>query len=213
MKNWIKITTALIITTTSIFSNPTFATGTETVTGNSAPTAIANNPNITISNTNNLPNGNKVTVGTMVEEGYNQVFIAMYNDNNQVIWQKTGNGGGHYGNKAANVTSDDQGNIYITGNHSGNLDLGKQVNSQGVSNMFVAKYNSQGDLLWITQAEGADYANQVTGETISMENGNIVVTGMANGTVKFGTTQLTGAGQQYKATYDLEGNLIEAKIN
>jgi hypothetical protein len=202
MKNLALISTALLLNVFAVNA------GTEKTTN----TTIAN-PNVTIENTNTASNGNVISVGSIVNEGYKETFIAVLSPNNDILWEETGNGGGHYGNKAVNATTDAEGNVYVTGNHSGTLISDHStVTSNGVANMFVAKYNNQGELVWMTQAQGQERSNQVRGENVNVVNGQVVVTGPINGTALFGNTPVTGTGT-YTATYDLNGNLLNASVN
>jgi len=115
------------------------------------------------------------------------------------------------------ITLDNSGNILLTGYFSGTANFGgTNLTSAGGSDVFVAKYNSIGDLLWATRAGG------LTGEvgySIATDNlGNIFTTGRFLGTADFPgvngeTTNLTSSGAEdiYVAKYDQSGNVLWAR--
>jgi hypothetical protein len=63
---------------------------------------------------------------------------------------------GGNGSDAGNAVKTDQaGNQYIAGSFSSNAHFGSQtLSSQGRTDMFLAKYGSGGNLLWVVQAGG-----------------------------------------------------------
>ncbi len=104
-----------------------------------------NNSNHSVSNDNNATQ--------------DKSFIAKYNSSGAYQWAgiiADGNGNGE--SKANGIDVDDSGNVYVTGyfstgnNNSSDFDpSGSSANltSNGVDDMFVAKYNSSGAYLWV----------------------------------------------------------------
>lgn len=90
------------------------------------------------------------------------------------------------------VTTDSSGNVYIAGDlrGSGQFD-GINYTSAGIADIFVVKYDTAGNIQYLTQAgnQGGDYAYG-----IAAANNNIYITGLFNGIVPFGDTVLTSAG-------------------
>lgn len=90
------------------------------------------------------------------------------------------------------VTTDSSGNVYIAGDlrGSGQFD-GINYTSAGIADIFVVKYDTAGNIQYLTQAgnQGGDYAYG-----IAAANNNIYITGSFNGIVPFGDTVLTSAG-------------------
>ena len=67
-----------------------------------------------------------------------------------LLWKShlSGTGSG----KPYKSTIDRQGNIYITGTFTGNIHQGSfSLNSLGGNDVFIAKYNNTGNLVWIKQ--------------------------------------------------------------
>lgn len=124
-------------------------------------------------------------------------------------WAK---GEGDIGNDAANaVATDNSGNTYITGNIAGKADFsGTVYQGNGIYDMYVAKYNAAGDLLWVKLAGGR---GNDQGNSIKWANGFLYVCGSFEDTAWFGTTALISKGSTdaFLAKYDNGGNLIWVK--
>jgi len=130
--------------------------------------------------------------------------LTKYDQNGNVIWVKTGGGPGD--DKVKAVALDDDGNIYVTGYFDSTAVFGTTpVQGNDGSDIFVAKYNSSGNLLWIKQASssGTDY-----GMGIAVTPGGCFITGKFSTTVTFETIPLTtfGGEDAFIAAYDLSGN-------
>jgi hypothetical protein len=114
-------------------------------------------------------------------------YIAKYESNGNFKWV----------NRAANfleaVAIDKVGNAYVTGNIN-SLDIftgGKdtiKVTSKGNFDVGIAKYSSEGELLWVRTAGSveADYGNCISVD----EEGNCYVTGSYGAEAEFGETVL-----------------------
>ncbi len=62
--------------------------------------------------------------------------------------------GRDYGNY---ITTDDSGNVYLSGQFEYDCDFGpKTVSTSGQHDIFVAKYNAAGTLMWVKKAGGTD---------------------------------------------------------
>lgn len=112
-------------------------------------------------------------------------------------------------------TTDQNGNIYTVGNFSSTINIpGNTITNVGNLDMFLAKYNNAGTLLWLKSA-GSGFVDE--GQSVSVDTvGNIYVTGHFSGTsMQIGNTTLTNAGNSngdmYIAKYDANGNNVWAK--
>ena len=105
------------------------------------------------------------------------------------------------------ITIDSSGNCYVTGFFSGTATFGTtQITSSGERDIFIAKYDTDGNFQWVRKAGGTDFE---TGTDISIDaSGNCYVTGHFQGTATFGTTQITSSGNEdiFIAKYDTDGN-------
>ncbi len=117
----------------------------------------------------------------------------------------------------AMICADANSNVYVTGHFLGNLSFNTDTlpNSTGaIQDVFIARYNAQGQPIWAKSARGYADANGISAD----ENGNVFVVGtFYNDSITFGNQVLLNpnAGVQnsniFLAKYDTTGNLIWAK--
>lgn len=110
------------------------------------------------------------------------------------------------------VAADASGNSYLVGTFSSFLNTGQmQLLSRGSADVFVAKYDPLGNLLWAQQigSTGTDYGYGIAVDAA----GNSYVTGYILGSALFGSVEITGHGSYdiFIAKYDSVGNLKWAK--
>ena len=121
-------------------------------------------------------------------------FIAKYDANGNALWAKSAQGVNQNNNGALSVAVDATGNSYVTGYfNSPDIIFGLTTltndTADGTSDIFLAKYDSVGSLLWAKSAgdESDDLANSVTVDA----SGNIYLAGgFYSPTITFGTTTL-----------------------
>lgn len=119
--------------------------------------------------------------------------------------------GGPGSDAAKSITVDEQGNTYITGNIAGFADFsGTTYQGRGIYDIFIAKYNSQGGLLWVKLAGGD---NNESGNAIQYKNGFLYLTGYFNDTTWFGGNRMIsrGSSDAFIAKYDKDGSFIWVK--
>ena len=133
-------------------------------------------------------------------------FIAKYNSDGDVIWVK--HGGGKGSDYAKSIAFVDEDNLYVTGYFDSSATFsGIDITGNDFSDIFIAKYNSNGDLQWIREAASphVDY-----GSGITANSSGCFVTGKFMGTITFGTIDLTsinGSEDIFIAKYDPSGNI------
>ncbi|NBB20587.1 hypothetical protein GVN20_14570 [Runella sp. CRIBMP] len=159
------------------------------VTGNYSGTSVFGNISIT-------------SVGNT-----NDVFIAKYNRNGQVQWVKSAGGmGTEWGQE---IAVDASGNVYITGHYTDTIAFENiTFTSAGNSDLFIAKYNTNGIIQWVRSAGGP---NNDWGNSIALDAaGNAYITGHFQGTATFGTTTVTSTPLPFDdiliAKYTTDGN-------
>src|SRR5215210_2066933 len=82
--------------------------------------------------------------------------------------------------------------------------------TRGIIDMFLAKYDPSGNVLWVNQGGGSSYDE---GASVAVDSsGNTYVTGSFFGTASFGTTNLTSSYDSdiFVVKYDNFGNLAWA---
>src|SRR6185436_5011177 len=150
--------------------------------------------------------------GTIITSaGLDDIFIAKTNNNGNLQWLKRA--GGLNIDKALSIDADNSGNILVTGFFYTTADFdGQTITSAGQQDIFIAKYNSSGTLIWVRRAggTGSDAGNGITFDN----SGNVIVTGEFSGSCSFGSTTLISQGGSidvFTAKYDNNGNFLWAK--
>lgn len=155
-----------------------------------------------------------MTVGstTFTNSGFADIFIVKYDSNGNVVWAKSA--GGTSIDEASSVSVDPTGNIFITGIfESPSILFGAtSLTNAGMLNVFVAKYDTNGNVLWAKSASGTGLfiAHSLSADVA----GNVFVAGsFSNAPITFGTTTLNNAGASdvFVAKYDANGNVLWAK--
>ncbi|MEP0393823.1 MAG: SBBP repeat-containing protein, partial [Nitratireductor sp.] len=153
----------------------------------------------------------------LTSAGVKDVFIAKYNSDGTLDWAK--NVGGTSDDVSYSISVDSSGNSYVTGTFQGTADFDPgagttNLTSAGNDDAFIAKYDSDGALVWAKNVGGTsdDY-----GQSIEVDSsGNSYVTGYFQGTADFdpgaGTANLTSAGSSdvFLLKLDSDGNLVSA---
>ncbi|GAB3171668.1 SBBP repeat-containing protein [Telluribacter humicola] len=147
---------------------------------------------------------------TLTSNGASDIFIVKYNNKGEVLWAHRAGGpldDGGYG-----IAMDEQGNIYVTGYITGTATFGPQsLTSAGSSDIFISKYNSNGEVQWVRSAGGS---GSEQGLDIAVDkSGNPYVTGSFIGTATFGSTSLTsrGSSDAFIARYNSNGDVLWAQ--
>ena len=134
-------------------------------------------------------------------------FIVKYDGGGNVVWAK--NIAGHLvaNDREQSMCADLSGNIYITGSVYGTAIFGNDTLT-GTFTVFVAKYDSNGNLLWVKGAHGSGIGNAIAADA----NGNIYLTGYFGTSIVFGNDTLAGqpfsAATIFIAKYDSNGNAL-----
>lgn len=125
---------------------------------------------------------------SITSAGNSDVFIAKYNRTGQLQWVKSAGGSSYDYGQA--IAVDAGGNVYITGLYYNTTTFeNTSFTSAGNSDLFIAKYNSEGILQWVRSEGGT---NNDFGQSIAVDaTGNVYITGYFQGTSTFGTTTVT----------------------
>ncbi|TDI81908.1 MAG: hypothetical protein E2O79_07165, partial [Caldithrix sp.] len=157
---------------------------------------------------------------TLTSAGLGDIFVARYNAEGLLLWVKPA--GGSEGERGSGIAVDASGNSYVTGEFEGSATFGASgvnettLNSTGATDIFVAKYNAAGLLLWVKSA-GGSAGDEGSGIVVDA-SGSSYVTGEFEGSATFGageanettlnTARPTGL---FLANYDPDGLLLWAK--
>ena len=168
--------------------------------------------------TGSFDNSSTITFGTttLTSNGYANIFVVKYDASGNVVWAKSAGGGDD--DKGQSISVDANGNSYITGfftsptiTFGSDTLINKDVTGS-TFDVFIAKYDASGNVLWAKSAGGN---NIDIGQSIAVDaSGNSYITGyFQSSTITFGTITLTNNGSQniFIAKYDALGNVVWAK--
>jgi hypothetical protein len=128
------------------------------------------------------------------------------------LWAK--GAGGANTDRAFSLAVDGSANLYLAGEFkSSTITFGSAtlINS-GDFDIFLAKYNSNGDVVWAKSAEGNNY--DIPNGVAADAYGNVYLTGRyKSATLTFGSEILTNSGNDdlFLVKYDPDGNVLWAK--
>ncbi len=149
---------------------------------------------------------------TLSATGVSDVFVTKTNKNGIFQWAVKGGDAGS--DRGLAIKTDSKGNSYVTGYYYSTATFGvKTVTSAGLQDVFIAKYDRNGNVKWLVSCGGTE---SDIGNAITIDNtGDVIVTGQFQGTAKFGTFTLTSSANNVNVfTTKLDsatGNFLWAK--
>lgn len=126
------------------------------------------------------------------------------------IWAQRAGGSGN--DVGRDITVDSAGHCYVTGWFQGQAAFGPQtLTSDGGFDLFLAKFDSAGKLLWLRQGGGVE--NSFGTSVACDKTGNAYIAGQFSGKLRLGDTELTASGVQniFLAKFDAAGTFQWAK--
>jgi hypothetical protein len=136
-------------------------------------------------------------------------YVAKADSNGNVKWVKTITGNGNA--QVTYLVLDASDNIYVTGwyDQSATFAPGVTLNSVGGKDIFLAKYDKNGNFLWVKSAGGIedDLPNTIA---LDEDSGSLFISGDFYNTATFApgkTVTSAGKNDVFVAWYDLTGNL------
>ncbi len=141
--------------------------------------------------------------------GYEDILVAKYDADGNLAWARKAGGSGYdYGHSLV-VTSG--GVAYVTGTFEKEADFGGvKLASRGQSDLFLAKFSTDGEVVWATQAGGT--SQDGTGILAIDPEGGVLLSGSFRGTATVGTNVVTALASAFDqdvflARYDGFGNV------
>jgi len=162
--------------------------------------------------------GSPVTFGTTTlnnvnSNGSNDIFIVKYDSIGNVIWAKSAGGLGD--DVPSSLKTDAFGNIVLAGSFEGTVVFGSTILfSTGLSDIFIAKYDSLGNVIWAKSA-GSTNIDQVSSIYIDFLGDISAVGWYKGGVIVFGNDTLenntSSSNNMFVTKYDSNGNALWAK--
>ncbi|MEZ4938374.1 MAG: gliding motility-associated C-terminal domain-containing protein [Crocinitomicaceae bacterium] len=131
--------------------------------------------------------GGSITINT---NGFSDIYVSKSDPSGNFLWVKVF--GGSQADRGYDIELDDAGNIYITGYFQGTAQFDSFVlTSNGSQDVFVAKLNNQGDVIWVKNEGGPEGD---TGYGITVDgSGNVIATGQFKGNATIGANTFNSA--------------------
>ncbi len=146
---------------------------------------------------------------SIVSAGGTDAYVARLDPDGNILWVKRM--GGTDAEWGRGIAVDASGNAYFTGNFSLTANFGSfSLNAQGSSDIFVAKIDASGNILWAKSFGGN---NQDIGWAIDTDDqGFVYVTGSFYDTAYFGNHRLISKSNDiFVLKLDASGNVIWVK--
>lgn len=157
-----------------------------------------------------------------VDAAGEHVFLAKYFSNNSLVWVMTAEGENTAKDTSRGygiAVNNEDGSVLVTGSFTGTVKFGdgagEEITSKGESDIFLAKYRSNGALEWVKRAGGTN-KDEGLGVAIDEQDGSILVTGYINGQVTFGDMEHPASddfrySDIFLAKYGSDGSLVWVK--
>jgi hypothetical protein len=131
--------------------------------------------------------------------GFDDVFVSKFDSDGEEIW--TSQIGSDEFDYSYSVAVDASGSVYVAGRTFG--DLGGPVSSDNTPDLFLSKFDSDGNELWTNQmgSGSGDSANSVAVDLL----GEVYITGRTDGDLGGPNA---GSGDAILGKFDSDGNLI-----
>ncbi len=158
------------------------------------------------------------TTSKLSSVGARDFFIAKYDNLGNLIWAKGIGGGSH--EHARSLVLDASGNIFVAGDYNGLVDFDPGMgfsfqDVKGASDIFIAKYDPQGNLIWAKTFGGVGIESC---RDMNLDAfGNLLITGVYQGTSDFdpngGVINMTSTGgfDAFILKLDVMGNHVWSK--
>jgi len=143
---------------------------------------------------------------TLTSSALSAAFLAKFDNHGNLLWARQASGPNAV--EGNGVAVDGAGNSYVAGDFSGVVSFGTLQATNSGQAIFLAKYDNDGNTVWIQQA-GGGFGD--TGYAVAVDRqGNPYVAGQFSGSADFGGTNTinTAEGDLCIAKYSSRGALV-----
>ena len=157
--------------------------------------------------------GQVIFAGTSINAGYTDgMFAAKFDKFGNLLWVNSAGSVG-FNDYGYGIASDKNDNVFVCGGFGDVTAIGDTtITSLGGSDIFLAKYDPDGNFNWVRQAGGSFY-NDIAWDLKVDDNGMIYFTGGFGSTASFDNIMLTSVGYEdiFIAKYNSSGFPIWVK--
>jgi hypothetical protein len=147
--------------------------------------------------------------------GESDAFIAKYTQQGDLVWVRQVGGAGI--DEGRGIAVGRNHDVWATGDFaSSNAFATTNLTLRGVGDIFVARYDPEGQLLWVTSAGGTNTFRADSGASIAVDAwNNSYVCGTFHDYATFGSTNMSSVSQSatFLAKYDSAGSLLWVRQN
>ncbi|WP_294819098.1 T9SS type A sorting domain-containing protein [uncultured Flavobacterium sp.] len=149
---------------------------------------------------------------TLTASGTDDIYVAKVSPQGAFLWAVKADIDDTGQDFSIYITADNVGNSYLTGNFRGTITLGTTTFTAAelATDIFIAKLDSAGQIMWAQHAAGQQYNWAVPKDITVDQSGNSYITGAFkyNYAVTFGANLLTGDGGGFVAKLDTSGAFL-----
>ena len=150
-----------------------------------------------------------IQFANLIAEGgiYTNIYLVKFTSNGIPLWLRSGTGNDFY-NEARGLATNNANDVFLTGSFGTVTDFsGTILTSIAGPDIFLARYDTNGNLTWIRHAGGTAF-NEIGFDLAIDSNNDIYITGRFSETVNFDNILLTSEGfaNIFIAKYNLSGN-------
>jgi len=142
----------------------------------------------------------------VISNGDFDLFTAKLNNEGELLWVNTA--GGPEQDLGLALATDNYDNVYVTGSFEDTATFGEStISSLGNQDIFLVKYNSSGEQIWL-QTAGGEWGAKASAITIDNDD-QLFLTGLFGGDAFFGNDTIVSYGSfdVFLANYDFDGEL------
>lgn len=155
---------------------------------------------------------NTQTFGTtsLTMTGYNDAYVAIYDTSGQFVFARKWGAPFSYV-YASSICIDNSSFIYVAGYFLNQCTIdGQTVNSAGQNDIYLAKLDQLGNVVWLVRAGGNSFDEP---SSITYHNNTIYMTGAFTGSATFGSVNLSSSGVGDKDIFVAAFNINNGNCN